>query len=175
MKRILVDMDEVIADTTTGMTDWYRKIYGGNIDYNKMLAGKSLVKGFPDEHQAAVRQQLYEPGFFRHLPVMKDSIEVLEQMNQRYDIYIVSAATEFPNSLKDKLDWLGEYFPFITWQQLVLCGDKKMIQADVMIDDHARHLELFKGEPYLFSAGHNLEETRFARLTSWENAATIFL
>lgn len=173
--RILVDMDEVIADTTGGMAAWYKKKYGGDIDYKKMLAGKSLVKGFPEEHQAEVRQQLFEPGFFRDLPVIKDSIEVLEQMNRRYDIYIVSAATEFPNSLKDKYDWLAEHFPFFVWQQIVFCGDKKMIRADVMIDDHARHLELFEGKPYLFTAGHNLEETGFERVNSWKEAAAIFL
>ena len=29
MKRVLVDMDEVIADTTAGMIEWYEKTYGG--------------------------------------------------------------------------------------------------------------------------------------------------
>ena len=175
MKRVLVDMDEVIADTTGGMIEWYEKNYGGGIDYNKMLAGKSLVKGFPDEHQAAVRQQLFEPGFFRHLPVMDDSVAVLEQMNKRYEMYIVSAATEFPNSLTDKYHWLMEHYPFFTWKQLVLCGDKSMIQADFMIDDHIKHLQLFKGKPYLFTAPHNLNESGFERLNNWKEAGEKFL
>ena len=91
MKRVLVDMDEVIADTTGGMIEWYRHAYGGGIDYKKMLEGKSLVKGFPEEHQAAVRQQLFEPGFFRHLPVIEHSIEVLEQMNKQYEVYSINS------------------------------------------------------------------------------------
>ena len=147
MKIVLVDMDEVIADTTAAMVSWYKQTFGGDINYQKMLEGQSLVKGFPEEHQALVRQQLYEPGFFRGLPVMPDSRDILEQMNKRYEIYIVSAAVEFPNSLKDKYDWLMEHFPFFTWQQLVLCGSKKMMLGDYMIDDHARHLHLFKGKP----------------------------
>jgi 5'-nucleotidase len=175
MKRVLVDMDEVIADTTAGMVKWYKQHFGGDIDYNKMLAGGSLVKGFPEENQAAVRQRLFEPGFFRHLPVMEDSIDVLEQMNKRYEIYIVSAATEFPNSLTDKYNWLMEYYPFFTWKQLVLCGDKKMIQADFMIDDHTRHLQYFRGKPYLFSAPHNLNETAYERLNNWKEAGKKFL
>src|SRR6266581_4608743 len=125
MEIVLVDMDEVIADTTAAMVTWYKNKFGGDIDYKKMLEGHSLVKGFPQEHQALVRQQLYEPGFFRHLPVMPDSQGVLEEMNKRYEIYIVSAAVEFPNSLKEKHDWLLEYFPFFTWRQLVLSGTKK--------------------------------------------------
>jgi 5'-nucleotidase len=175
MKRVLVDMDEVIADTTTGMRNWYRRKYGGDIDFSKMLEGKSLVKGFPDEHQSAVKQQLFEPGFFRHLPVMANSIEVLKEMNLRYEVFIVSAATEFPNSLTDKSYWLMEHFPFFNWQQLVLCGIKSMIQADFIIDDHTRHLLPFKGKPYLFTAPHNLDENGFERLNNWKEVAEKFL
>ncbi len=175
MQRVLIDMDEVIADVTLAMINWYKEKFGGDIDYAKMLARGSLVKGFPEEHQAIVRQQLYEPGFFRNLPVMEDSVDVLEEMNKKYEIFIVSAATEFPNSLKDKFDWLEEHFPFFTWQQLVLCGSKKLMHGDFMIDDHARHLEYFNGKPYLFSAPHNLNEHQFDRISSWKEAAEIFL
>jgi 5'-nucleotidase len=175
MQRILVDMDEVIADTTLGMVNWYKQQYSGDIDYEKMRSGGSLVKGFPEHIQPTVRQQLYEPGFFRNLPVMKDSVEVLEEMNRRYEIFIVSAATEFPNSLTEKYHWLMENFPFFTWQQLVLCGDKKMISGDFMIDDHARHLQHFKGKPYLFTGPHNLDETGYERLNNWQEAAVVFL
>ncbi len=175
MKRVLVDMDEVIADTTAGMVAWYKKKFGGDINYDDMLAGGSLVKGFPAEHQAIVRQQLFEPGFFRHLPVMEHSIDVLKEMNNRYEVFIVSAATEFPNSLKDKFDWLGEHFPFFTWEQVVLCGKKSMIQADYMIDDHTRHLQYFKGKPYLFTAPHNLNEQEYERLNNWEEVGKVFL
>lgn len=175
MQRVLVDMDEVIADVELAMINWYNKQFGGGIDHAKILSGGSLIKGFPDEHQALVRQQLYEPGFFRHLPVMDYSVEVLEQMNERYEIFIVSAATEFPNSLKEKYDWLEQHFPFFTWQQLVFCGSKKLMYGDFMIDDHARHLEHFNGKPYLFSAPHNLNETRFDRLSGWKEVAEVFL
>ena len=175
MKRILVDMDEVIADTTAGMTAWYGQTYGGTIDVEKMRLGKSLIKGFPDAHQADVKQQLYKPGFFRELPVIPGSVEVLQEMNRRYEVFIVSAATEFPNSLTDKYHWLMEHFPFFTWKQLVLCGIKSMIQADVMIDDHSRHLEHFPGQALLYTAPHNLDEQGFERVNNWEEIGRRFL
>jgi 5'-nucleotidase len=175
MQRVLVDMDEVIADTTLGMIGWYKRVYGGDIDYKKMLAGHSLIKGFPEEHQTDVRQQLYEPGFFRHLPVMENSVEVLKEMNKKYEVYIVSAATEFPNSLTDKYYWLEDHFPFFSWKQMVFCGDKSMIQADFMIDDHAKHLQYFRGKPFIFTAPHNLNEQRFERLNNWKEAGEKFL
>jgi 5'-nucleotidase len=175
MKRLLIDMDEVIADTTLGMRNWYKKNYGGDIDFAQMLEHGSMTKGFPAEHQPAVRQQLFEPGFFRHLPVMEDSVETVRQLNEQYELFIVSAATEFPHSLTDKYFWLIDHFPFLNWKQLVLCGQKYMIQADIMIDDHARHLELFKGKPYIFTTPHNLNEKRFERIHNWKQAAHLLL
>lgn len=175
MKRVIVDMDEVIADTTQGMVDWYRANFPGDIDYDMMRSGKSLVTGFPKDMQPIVRQRLFEHGFFRNLPVMKGSVEVLAEMNKKYEIFIVSAAIEFPNSLKEKYEWLMEHYPFFTWQQLVLCGDKRMICGDVMIDDHVRHLERFNGKGYLYTGPHNLDETGYERINSWEEAGRIFL
>ena len=167
-------MDEVIADPMGAMIEWYSKEYKLPVDYDKMRVG-SWVKGFPEQHQQMIRNRIYEPGFFRNLPLMKDSIEVLGEMNNKYELFIVSAATEFPNSLKDKLEWLNEHFPFISWRQLVLCGDKRMINGDHMIDDHVRNLVHFPGKKYLFTSPHNVDVTDYKRLNNWKEAAEVFL
>lgn len=166
-------MDEVIADPMGAMISWYEKEYKLPVDFSRMKG--SWLLGFPEQHQALVRSRLSEPGFFRNLPVMKDSVEVLKEMNNRYEIFIVSAATEFPNSLKDKFDWLMERFPFFTWKQLVLCGEKRMVYGDHMIDDHIRHLQHFNGRKHLFTAVHNKDITGYDRINNWEEAADIFL
>ncbi|WEK35772.1 MAG: 5'(3')-deoxyribonucleotidase [Candidatus Pseudobacter hemicellulosilyticus] len=175
MQRVIVDMDEVIADPMNDMISWYRQQYGLDVDYNKMLEFGSWEKGFPEQHQALVHERLLSPGFFRNLPVIKDSVEVLEEINQKYELYIVSSAMEFPNSLKDKHDWLLEHFPFLSWRQLTLCGDKKLVYGDFMIDDHVKNLKYFKGKPYIFSAAHNLNVEGYDRISNWAEAATIFL
>jgi 5'-nucleotidase len=174
MERIIIDMDEVIADPMGAMIEWYKKEHGGDVDYSKMLVG-SWIKGFPDEDQPMIWERLRGPGFFRHLPVMKDSVDVLRELNLRYELFIVSAATEFPNSLKDKLEWLEDHFPFLTWKQVALCGSKDLVFGDFMIDDHLKNLKGFKGKPYLFTAAHNLNVTGYDRINSWAEAAQIFL
>ncbi|NML22742.1 5'(3')-deoxyribonucleotidase [Pseudoflavitalea sp. G-6-1-2] len=173
MKRVLIDMDEVIADPMGAMITWYEKEYGGKVDYSKMDG--SWAYGFPEEHRHLIRPKLNEPGFFRHLPVMKDAVAVLEEINKKYELFIVSAAMEFPNSLKDKLEWLGDHFPFITWQQVTLCGDKRLVSGDFMIDDHTKNLDTFGGKQYLFTSPHNLSVDKYDRINSWEEAAKIFL
>jgi 5'-nucleotidase len=174
MERIIIDMDEVIADPMGEMINWYKKEHAGDVDYKKMLVG-SWIKGFPEEHQPIIWDRLRSPGFFRHLPVMKDSVDVLRELNNHYEVFIVSAATEFPNSLKDKLEWLEDHFPFLTWKQVALCGSKDLVFGDYMIDDHLKNLKGFKGKPYLFTAAHNLEVTGYDRINNWEEAAQIFL
>ena len=166
-------MDEVIADPMGAMIEWYKNEYGLPYDCNKIEG--SWLKGFPEQHHTVVRERLLSEGFFRNLPVMEDSVDVLKEMNGKYEIFIVSAATEFPNSLKDKLDWLLEHFPFFTWRQLVLCGDKRMITGDYMIDDHVRNLKHFNGKKYLFTSPHNLKETEYDRINDWKEARNIFL
>jgi 5'-nucleotidase len=174
MQRVIVDMDEVIADPMGAMIEYYAKEYGLPVNYENMLGG-SWMKGFPEQHRAILRHRLESPGFFRNLPVMKNSVEVLKEINNRYELYIVSAALEFPNSLKDKYEWLQEHFPFISWKQLTLCGDKRLITGDFMIDDHTRNLEHFNGRKYLYSSAHNLNVTGYDRINNWEEAAKIFL
>ena len=173
-ERVIIDMDEVIADTMGKMVAWYQKAYGGVVDFDKMDMGR-WSNGFPEEHRPLIRQKLHEKGFFRDVPVMEHSQEVLKEMNQRYEIFIVSAAVEFPSSLQDKYEWLMENFPFFSWKQLVLCGDKRMVHGDHMIDDIDRNLHHFKGNKYLFSAPHNRWSNEFRRINNWREAAEIFL
>lgn len=174
MQRVIVDMDEVMADTMGAMVDWYTNKYGLSVNYKKMIGAWS--PGFPEQHQSVVRERLYAEGFFRHLPVMKNCVEVLEAVNKKYELFIVSAATEFPNSLRDKLEWLNEYFPFLTWRQLVLCGDKRLISGDYMFDDHTRNLVHFPGKAYLYSTIMNAHENSpYDRVSNWKEIAGILL
>jgi 5'(3')-deoxyribonucleotidase len=173
MERIIIDMDEVMCDTMGAMITWYKKEYGLEVDYAKMKG--SWQTGFPEQHLKIIRERLYSRGFFRNLPVMDGCVEVVKQLNEQYEVFIVSAAMEFPNSLNDKLDWLNEHLPFLTWRQVVFCGDKRMIEGNYMIDDHARNLVHFKGKPYLYSAAHNTGEKGYDRINSWKEVAEIFL
>ncbi len=171
--RIIIDMDEVIADPMGDMIQWYKKTHGRDVDKNKMIG--SWLKGFPEGDQPIIWERLQSPGFFRHLTVIEDSVDTLRRLNEKYEVFIVSAAMEFPNSLKDKYDWLMEHFPFFTWKQIALTGSKDLICGDFMIDDHVKNLQGFKGKPYLFTAAHNLTVTGYDRINSWKEAAEIFL
>lgn len=119
MKHILVDMDGVLADIYPHFIAMEYKESGIKLDATK-LDGMLEAEAFPSFYKLVNR-----PGFFRTVPVIANSIEGLKYLNDKYNVTIVSSATEFPNSLLDKQAWLNEHYPFITWQQMIFCGSKK--------------------------------------------------
>ena len=55
MKRIIIDMDEVIADTLGEIIQWYIKKYNGQVDFDQMQQGSWLL-GFPEQDRSMVRE-----------------------------------------------------------------------------------------------------------------------
>lgn len=164
-------MDEVMADTIGQFIGWFEK-KGYVIDRNS-LDGKSVSEMFPDYTMA--REFLYTPGFFRDKAVMKDAQKVVEALNKEHEVFIVSAAMEFPQSLIEKYDWLAEHFPFITWQQIAFCGSKALVYGDYMIDDHLKNLDYFNGEKLLFTSPHNTMVEKYTRVNTWREVADLLL
>ena len=117
-----------------------------------------------------IRKYLFTPGFFRDAPPVQGSYHAVKELNTYYELFVVSSATEFPQSLPEKYEWLGEHFPFLTWQQMVFCGSKSVIQGDIMIDDHFKNLDIFKGRTILFTQPHNdgFPEKNHIRVRSWD-------
>ncbi len=157
-------MDGVIADSETHFINWYERDYGVKILPNQIL-GLKEDEMFPDK--TAARKFAFTPGFFRTLPVMTGAIEAVKKLMETYEIYIVSAAMEFPQSLPEKLEWLHEHFPFIDWRHIIFCGDKSIINTDYMIDDHIKNLDFFKGTTIMFHAFHNVNYNHHQRVNNW--------
>ena len=175
MKRILIDMDDVMAETGLKILSTYNNLFDTNHSPHDFV-GKSFESIFDIEKYGIVRQEIKKPGFFLDLEVKVDAPEVIEQLDQNYDVYIVSAATEFPNSLSEKVTWLNNHFPFIGWQKMVFCGYKHMINADIMIDDHTKNLDYFQGgTKLLFNAMHNQKVEKYTRVSNWAEIAKILL
>jgi 5'(3')-deoxyribonucleotidase len=163
-KTIAVDMDGVIADTIQNYIDWYEQDFGVRIE-KIAFEGKPESEGLPDN---AVKVYVNTSGFFRTVPVMEGAKEAVMQLMKSFDVYIVSAAMEFPQSLIEKYEWLQEHFPFIAWNNIVFCGDKSIIGTDYLIDDHVKNLDCCKGKTLMFTAGHNAGIDRHTRVNNWK-------
>ena len=175
MHRIAIDMDDVLADATGRFMEYAQKQHGRPIN-RKELEGYDWAEQAIGITQSEARKWLYEPGFFRGMAVMPDSQAVMKELVVKYEVFIVSAAVEFPLSMKEKTEWLQEHFPFIDWRFIVFCGHKYMIQADFLIDDHLRNLAAFTtGKPLMFTAPHNTHLNGYDRVKDWKDIAARFL
>ena len=173
MKKIAIDMDEVIADFTPKFIKHFNRHYNENISIED-LKGKRR-----NELRSDLRKEMMvyiqEPSFFRDLGVMKDSQEVIKELSEHFEIFIATAAMEVPASFTAKYEWLKEHFSFLKDMNFVFCGDKSIINADYLIDDHVRNIKRFSGQGILFTAPNNINQTGYFRVNNWQEVKNFFL
>ncbi|WP_273565908.1 5' nucleotidase, NT5C type [Maribacter halichondriae] len=167
---LFIDMDEVIADTYNAHIEVYNREYDGSLKVED-CHGREVWQCVIEAHQDSIRNHARTRGFFRNLKPIDDSVKVLAALNRKYDLYIASAATQFPNSLEEKSEWLDEYFSFIPWQNRILCGHKHILKGDVLIDNRSYNLENFEGRTLLFTSPHNVNTNGFERVNTWKEVA----
>ena len=173
MKRVCVDMDEVMADTLAEHLRRYNQAFEEDVTVDD-LAGKGLWEITPQDRQKELRAFLDAEDFFEDLPLMPDSQEVLKQLSSRFEIFIATQAMAVPNSLGPKYRWLQRHFPFIPPTHYVFCGDKRILRADYLVDDLPKNLQRFEGQGLLYTAPHNLTATGFVRVNNWQEVAAYF-
>lgn len=170
-KRLIVDMDGVLADV-------YQQFFKYEKEQFQLIINTEDCIGKPEDQVFPhLNEYIHNDSFFLDAPLMEGCKAVLEKLNKQYDLYIVSAAMEFPNSLSQKHTWLQKHFPFIKWQQIVFCGSKELIKGDIMIDDHFKNLDYFDGKTYLFAQPHSIKKDtgRHERVNSWSEIAHALL
>jgi 5'(3')-deoxyribonucleotidase len=174
LKRICVDMDEVMADVITEHLARYNRDHNVSIT-KEDLRGKRFWQIFPAPHHAALDDYLRAEDFFADLDVMPDAPRVLAELQRHYEIFIASAAMEVPTSFNAKYAWLERHFPFIPHTHIVFCGNKSILRADYLIDDNPRQLEIFSGTGILYDAPHNVNVTGYTRVRNWLEIESLFL
>lgn len=168
--RLILDQDDVLADTHGRLADIVVRDFGTGLlreDFYKT----SFHKILPSELHQRLYKIIQEPGFFSDIPLVPNAQETVFQLSKKYEIFVATAAMEFPNSFREKYDWLKKYFDFIPWSNIVFCGDKSVLHGDWLVDDMPRNLKTFKGKGLLFNAPHNLEETNYERVMNWGDIA----
>ena len=173
MRRICVDMDEVMADTLAEHLRRYNQAFDEDVTPED-LVGKGLWEVAPEDRQKELRAFLDAEDFFEVLDVMPGSQVVLEELSKRFEIFIATQAMTVPNSLGPKYRWLQRHFVFIPPTHYVFCGNKSILRADYLIDDLPRNLERFTGQGLLYTAPHNLTASGYMRVNDWQEVLAYF-
>ncbi len=166
--RIAIDMDEVLADTHAAKAALYADLGWSWPDAD--LRGRKLGDLAPDAVEAAVEAEMQKGMFFANVAPMPGAAAAVERLAARHEVFVATAAMEYPASCAHKVAWMARHLPAIDPLNLVLCGDKSIIAADVLIDDSPRHFDGFGGIGVCFDALHNHGADVAWRLSSWDAA-----
>nr|WP_130423168.1 5'-3'-deoxyribonucleotidase [Edaphobacter modestus] len=167
-------MDEVMADALGEHLLRYNRDHDEELTLDD-LHGKALWEVVSIDRHNALESYLRSEDFFEGLAVMPESQRVMRLLQQKYEVFIATAAMEVPTSFHQKFRWLERHFPFISPSHIVYCGDKGILNADFLIDDNPRQLRRFKGEGILFTSPHNIAVKGFRRVNDWLDVEKLFL
>ena len=150
--RVLIDMDNTIADYSTPMAkalnDHFRS-RNKNDDDNGGGAVSAAAVDFtadnwsqqldldPELVRPVQQRAQSQPKFFYHLKAIPGALEALLEMDQMgFQVLIVSSpSVQSDTCSSDKVQWLREHLGDYWARKLILTKDKTVIIGDFLIDD----------------------------------------
>ena len=173
---ILIDMDDTIEQLLKAWLKGVNERFGYSVKYEEITSW-DVSAPYP----GLTREQVYaipdEPGFWGTVEPIEGAAEAIRRfMDEGHEVYIVTATPYI--SLAEKMDdLLFRWFPFITWDQVIIAKRKQLIKGDVLIDDGIHNLEGGDYVKILMTAPHNraydAEGNGMIRVNSWKEIEDI--
>lgn len=171
MKTILVDADGVLEDLTQKMTVLINELYGTKTKYED-IKDWDLTKAFPgltreQVYGAELREELYD-----RLEPLPGAVEYMKRLiDEGKSVYVVSSAPYQIVPVKmDRV--IFKFFPFLTWKNIILTGNKQMVKGDILVDDGPHNLLGGDYEKILVTGPYNesfdAEANGMIRVNTWE-------
>ena len=115
MKRIYIDMDNVIVDYDTAM-------------HNVSFFERILYKNRLDEI----------PGIYARMRPIDGAIESVRELSKKYDIYILSSPQwNNTSAWSDKVTWIKKHLSDVCYKRVILTHNKSLCKGDYIIDDRS--------------------------------------
>ena len=146
-KSIMIDMDEVIV---IGRFSEFLVEFLGKVDFNQLHSQyrQDLIKGREEEFKQIYQyKNLYKNDNGDYIEPLPNCVEVMQDLNKKYDVYIVTTyiwkenVIDASTNLKNKFEYLHYWLPFIDTNNFIFMTDKTKIRYDIGIDDRLSNLE----------------------------------
>ena len=178
-KSIMIDMDEVIVKGR--FTEFLDEFLGG-VDLEKLngFYRQDLIIGKEEEFKNIYQfKNLYKKDDGSFVEPLTNCVNVIEKLNQHYDIYIVTSyvwkkdVIDAGHNLKYKYEYLKHFLPFIDSNNFIFITDKSKMKFDIGIDDRTVNLNNCD-KKLLFTEFRNekiskeeLEKDNIIRVNNW--------
>lgn len=128
-RRILIDLDATVVDIHTPWLHIYNDEFDDNLTLDR-ITGWEMA----DHAKPGILDILKRPGFFASMLPLAGAVEAVRELNERFEIFIVTAAEHAPN-FGEKVEWVQRHLPFLSKRQLIVAHEKHLLTADAIIDD----------------------------------------
>ncbi len=173
---ILVDMDDTIEQLLKTWVERANEKYHRNVTLDQ-ITDWNVAAPYPGVTKREIYGVTYEPGFWSAIEPMPGAAEALKHfIDEGHEVFIVTA-TEIEHVEEKMKGLLFRYFPFLTWDRVIITARKQMIRGDVLIDDGVHNLLGGDYRKILFTAPHNrdydAEGNGMIRVHTWEEIVDI--
>lgn len=185
MKKIMIDMDDVICDG--GFMELVNQFLGTNYEL-KDVKGYYVQDLIPKERHSEWAEFFRDKNVYDYATFLPNAYEVMEKLSKEYELYVTTAYifrdNEYysANNLKNKFIWLSDHLPFIPPQNYIFTTNKEIINCEIKIDDKLGNLSGNAELKLLFTAYHNeklpdeeLQKEKAIRVNGWKEIEKLLL
>jgi len=186
MKSIMIDLDETICSPS--YLEEVNKFLKTNYKYEE-IDTYFVEDVIPEDEREHFLDYFYQNiNVYENAKVLNNAIEVIRELNEFYDVYIVSAfvdkrrVDESSIMAQYKYAWIRKNLPFIDPKKIILTGSKYMVMCDIKIDDKVSNLKGYGKVKLLIDHMHNrkysfeeLESLGIRRVYDWDQIRSILI
>lgn len=163
-------MDDTIEDLVQSWTTYLNIRYKTDVKPDD-VTDWNIDKFYP----SLTKQQVYEPilktGFWNTVLPKKDAQCILKRLKDDGHTVIIVTSANYETLCAKMTKVLFKYFPFISWNDVVITSKKQLVRGDILIDDGIHNLIGGDYDKFLFDAPHNrtydAESNGMKRVHDW--------
>ena len=171
-KRLLVDVDEVLASFQAAMLDALERLFGKRIRPEAYEVWDAFSLLSPEETEGVIAE-IRKPGWCASMQVTPGAHEALIELRTLVDVYAVTSPFKSPTWVHERDAWLVEKLGFES-DQIVHTKAKHICRGDAFLDDKPENVERWRQEhPDALAMLWHIPNTRLLgyddiRVRSWD-------
>jgi 5'(3')-deoxyribonucleotidase len=149
--KIIVDVDDVVADLVTAWLNAYNEDWDDNLNRNDITEW-DMIPFVKEECGAQIYDYLKEPGLYKNVKPITGAWAGVKTLQMMGDTILFVTAGSF---LGEKQEWLEQLQFMGENTYFIATKNKELIPADIIIDDRVDNLISHSAIGILFDRPHN--------------------
>lgn len=169
---VLIDMDDVLEELLPAWVEYLNQKFGCDVRPGD-IKGWVMTDFFPDVSPKDVYGALLDDGLWSYVKPKRGAQEYVKKLiDDGHEVFVVTAS-HYKTIVAKMEGVLFEYFPYLTWDNVIIASKKQMIRGDVLVDDGVHNLIDGEYHKILMDAPHNqwvnAEEIGAVRAMDWSD------